>query len=63
MNDYTIEILYKGTEVFLVDLKSDSPENACRTAKNAVWMQKLRDGSEWHKDDIEARVYDLALGV
>lgn len=58
MDNYTVEILHKGEEVYLVDLMSISAEGACRSAKNAIWMKALRDGREWRLDDIDARIYE-----
>lgn len=55
--DYTVEVFYKGNPVNLVDLYEDNKENAIRRAKTAIWMQALKDGREWHKDDIEAKIY------
>lgn len=57
MKRYTIEVFHKDDPLYLVDILADDVEGACKTAKNAIWMKALKDGREFHLDDISSNEY------
>lgn len=59
-NDYrefNVSVFHKGLPVHLVTLHENSEANACRRAKNAIFMAALRDGREFGLDDLHAEIF------